>query len=513
MTTFDRSGHYRTNQHGTTFWVSGHAVSRDDWPAGLPRPVTRPYRHDEAASSSRNVTIPNARCPRCGDPVFFFMAANGGRVFFDHLGQPWPKHGCMVAADADVPAFADAGAIARWQQARRGRLGADVADDDLAVGPGSVRGTARIVRRRGVTIAVVELAEDRVAFEVEGAWQGRSSRTVYFQRAGPSGVPETLEYLTPNLGVAAVRVVGAVEVPTEPSSEDFPAIAELAIGEVDAWAKARLPGFVPGPRLKLGGHVVGVAGRIGRSRAVLLPMAAWFDADEDDWGPEDEERVRSAERQAQEWTGRIGRMLDRSDRTRKDPLFRDVFVWLLPEHALAFETERRLRGYAREPASAPPGRGSLGPPPTHVVQAMSSDIEEDLRETRFGLDELTSGERAYLAEGGKRHTEKRWLAAMLSEAELDPVFARLEREGVRFQFMGTMVRLPLRWGQQAILPDGRRLLVLLHLSSAKLGLAFVHFGAPAEDEYGIEIHEADAIFHAKRLASVVRFLESGSEAS
>ena len=88
MTTFDRSGHYRTNQYGTTFWVSGHAVSRDDWPAGVPRPVTRPYRYDDGVSLSRNVTIPNARCPRCGNPVFFFMAANGGRVFFEHLGKP-----------------------------------------------------------------------------------------------------------------------------------------------------------------------------------------------------------------------------------------------------------------------------------------------------------------------------------------------------------------------------------------------------------------------------------------
>lgn len=91
MTTFDKSGHYRTNQHGTTFWVSSHAVSHDDWPALVPRPVTRPYRHDDDTSSSRNITIPNARCPRCEDPVFFFMAANGGRVFFDTLGpRPGP---------------------------------------------------------------------------------------------------------------------------------------------------------------------------------------------------------------------------------------------------------------------------------------------------------------------------------------------------------------------------------------------------------------------------------------
>lgn len=31
MTSFDRAGHYRTNENGTTFWVRPHGVSRDDW--------------------------------------------------------------------------------------------------------------------------------------------------------------------------------------------------------------------------------------------------------------------------------------------------------------------------------------------------------------------------------------------------------------------------------------------------------------------------------------------------
>lgn len=39
-------------------------------------------------------TIPNARCPVCGALVFFYQSANGGRVFFDALGPPWPKHPC-----------------------------------------------------------------------------------------------------------------------------------------------------------------------------------------------------------------------------------------------------------------------------------------------------------------------------------------------------------------------------------------------------------------------------------
>lgn len=41
-----------------------------------------------------NFTIPNAACPVCGASVFFYQSPNGGRVFFDELGPPWPKHPC-----------------------------------------------------------------------------------------------------------------------------------------------------------------------------------------------------------------------------------------------------------------------------------------------------------------------------------------------------------------------------------------------------------------------------------
>ncbi len=39
-------------------------------------------------------TNPNAHCPVCGNPVFFYASPFGGRVFFDELGPPWPKHPC-----------------------------------------------------------------------------------------------------------------------------------------------------------------------------------------------------------------------------------------------------------------------------------------------------------------------------------------------------------------------------------------------------------------------------------
>ena len=37
---------------------------------------------------------PNATCPVCGCSVFFYQSPDGGRVFFDELGPPWPKHAC-----------------------------------------------------------------------------------------------------------------------------------------------------------------------------------------------------------------------------------------------------------------------------------------------------------------------------------------------------------------------------------------------------------------------------------
>lgn len=37
---------------------------------------------------------PNAKCPVCGQAVFFYRSDSGGAVFFDHPGPPWPKHPC-----------------------------------------------------------------------------------------------------------------------------------------------------------------------------------------------------------------------------------------------------------------------------------------------------------------------------------------------------------------------------------------------------------------------------------
>lgn len=47
---------------------------------------------------------PNALCPVCGAKVFFYQSEIGGRVFFDKLGPPWPKHPCTDNSYHKAPA-------------------------------------------------------------------------------------------------------------------------------------------------------------------------------------------------------------------------------------------------------------------------------------------------------------------------------------------------------------------------------------------------------------------------
>lgn len=53
-------------------WSSGHARS------DLGEPLTHPVR-----------------CTICGALIYFHTNGNGDVVFFDELGWPWPKHGCL----------------------------------------------------------------------------------------------------------------------------------------------------------------------------------------------------------------------------------------------------------------------------------------------------------------------------------------------------------------------------------------------------------------------------------
>lgn len=62
--------------------------------SGTARPRQLGYQAGTASVLSGGFTKPGARCPVCGDLVYFYQSSYGGRVFFDSLGPPWPKHPC-----------------------------------------------------------------------------------------------------------------------------------------------------------------------------------------------------------------------------------------------------------------------------------------------------------------------------------------------------------------------------------------------------------------------------------
>jgi hypothetical protein len=102
MTIFRRSGHWRTNNNGNTFWISDHNVSREDWDrnyTGRSLEIINNVQFGVAIKNNRleyaSFVNPNAKCPICGEPVFYYESPYGGKVYFDSLGPPWPKHPCF----------------------------------------------------------------------------------------------------------------------------------------------------------------------------------------------------------------------------------------------------------------------------------------------------------------------------------------------------------------------------------------------------------------------------------
>lgn len=92
MTRFWRDGHYRTSMNGVQYWVDGHWVDRGIWD-----------KHEADFTYSTDSRAYPTACPVCQAPVFFYQNAAGSRVFFNHLGPPWPKHPCTSSDRAPNP--------------------------------------------------------------------------------------------------------------------------------------------------------------------------------------------------------------------------------------------------------------------------------------------------------------------------------------------------------------------------------------------------------------------------
>jgi len=67
----------------------------------------------------RHYTKGNARCPVCSASVYFFKLENNGRVYFDEIGPPWPKHPCTDRHDgAGLMSSGDGGLMGQDSQAQ-----------------------------------------------------------------------------------------------------------------------------------------------------------------------------------------------------------------------------------------------------------------------------------------------------------------------------------------------------------------------------------------------------------
>lgn len=63
-------------------------------------------RHQSLGLSGSFVN-PTAHCPVCGEAVFYYESPSGGKVWFDELGPPWPKHPCMEARSASIDNYGE----------------------------------------------------------------------------------------------------------------------------------------------------------------------------------------------------------------------------------------------------------------------------------------------------------------------------------------------------------------------------------------------------------------------
>lgn len=95
MTRFWREGHWRIGVYGTRHWVEGHWVDQSSGYGGFSRLISAASGDFGREMQLQDNFDPNARCPKCGKPVFFYRNDNGSRVYFDGLGPQWPKHPCM----------------------------------------------------------------------------------------------------------------------------------------------------------------------------------------------------------------------------------------------------------------------------------------------------------------------------------------------------------------------------------------------------------------------------------
>lgn len=138
------------------------------------------YRWAQAGETPHSPTD----CPKCGDAVYF-VRHNGGSVWLDELGYPWPKHGCFEPDLYGVRLFSILGESARESVEFGTIVEATILPDadsmEFVVScmdgskvtarlrpprpPSTVLGRLALIRRRGVTpisVTIIQPAQRKL---------------------------------------------------------------------------------------------------------------------------------------------------------------------------------------------------------------------------------------------------------------------------------------------------------------------------------------------------------------
>jgi hypothetical protein len=84
--------HFRNGSWISSHYRSGSDISNES--ASSPSCSVYSYGVAKIEQNYYSFVNPNASCPVCRKPVYFYQSEFDGRVFFDELGPPWSKHPC-----------------------------------------------------------------------------------------------------------------------------------------------------------------------------------------------------------------------------------------------------------------------------------------------------------------------------------------------------------------------------------------------------------------------------------
>lgn len=95
----------------------GHLGGGGNWGGLINEPILK-YNEKSVHLFSKSYDTyvnTNAKCPVCGASVYFYQSPYGGRVFFDDLGPPWPKHPCTSDIDVEINFIQGRKTLPEWQ--------------------------------------------------------------------------------------------------------------------------------------------------------------------------------------------------------------------------------------------------------------------------------------------------------------------------------------------------------------------------------------------------------------